>query len=128
MSKPLEYSDKLRGDFRRYLLKIARNKNDQSLTETEILKAFDLAVQKQKLTSLEAELVLPKQGIISKFDVSGDYDLTVSVEEDGVWVHFTAAPLSASLNMDVEAERRGTGIVANALKGWCANRRIQMKP
>lgn len=72
MSKPMSYSDKLRGDFRRYLIKIVCNKSDPTLNESEILKAFDLAVQKQKLTSLEAELVLPTQVIISKFDVSGD--------------------------------------------------------
>lgn len=81
MAKPVSYSDKLRGDFRRYLIKIVCNKSDQSLTETEILKAFDLAVQKQKLTSLEAELLKPPQLITSKIDVSGD------ALEKGIYIH-----------------------------------------
>jgi hypothetical protein len=73
MSKPQSYEDKLRGDFKRYLLKIACNKSDATLSESEILKAFDLAVQKQKLTTLEAELLVPKCNQIekSKIDVSG---------------------------------------------------------
>lgn len=72
MSKPLVYEDKLRGDFKRYLIKIATNKVDATLTEGEILKAFDLAVQKQKLTSLENELLdkKPEQVKMSKIDVS----------------------------------------------------------
>ena len=73
MSKILSYEDKLRGDFRRYLIKIATTKVSPELTELEILKAFDLAVQKQKLTSLEHELLETKRDEVkmSKIDVSG---------------------------------------------------------
>lgn len=67
MSKVLSYEDRLRGDFKRYLIKIAANKSNPELTEAEILKAFDLAVQKQKLTTLEHELLESKK---SKIDVS----------------------------------------------------------
>jgi hypothetical protein len=69
--KPMKYEDRLRADFRKYLVRIACNKSDATLNEIEILKAFDLAVQKQKLTTLEAEMLFSKHpDKTSIFDIS----------------------------------------------------------
>lgn len=78
MGKALTNEGRLRGALKQYCQRIAYNKpeingeiGNNCLTEEEILRAFDLAVQKGKLTTLEAELVKPKPAQMSKIDISG---------------------------------------------------------
>lgn len=76
MSKPKSEIMRLRSDFRKYLVKIATNKVTHELTENDILKAFDLAVQKQELTTLENEYLNEKSSVEkSKIDFSRELDL-----------------------------------------------------
>lgn len=66
MSKPRTPEARLRENFRKYI-GVA-----EEITQDKAMLAFDLAVQKDKLTNLEAELLRPKPVEKSKIDVSGE--------------------------------------------------------
>jgi hypothetical protein len=109
----MKYEDRLRADFRKYLLKIACNKSDATLNELEILKAFDLAVQKQKLTTLEAEMLAPKHpDKTSIFDISRD----VAIEE----LHKTLASYTEALDA-IAAWSEGLEVSSNFDEPYAAS-------
>mgnify|MGYP001577227286 FL=1 len=50
--------------------------------------------------------------------------LSVACGRDGTWLHFTSS-VGKSASLNVENMARGDGIIAAALRAWCADRQRQ---